>query len=182
MVLDGKDFEIPTEIKPEALDWESSRSLNPWFVRRGSYSIPGYWDLAWIEVSRADVTKALCLTKDQDQSAEHAARETPARTSQPVLESHGMPVGSGRGSTAAARIPSAVLPGRRRGVRPHKFEQTKGAMRNDLQQGRLTAAQLANMLEKNLATKYSVSRDTARKARAAILSDLNSRQMPTNDK
>jgi DNA-binding GntR family transcriptional regulator len=67
-------------------------------------------------------------------------------------------------------------------VRPQKFEQTKEAMRNDLQQGRLSVAQLDDMLEKNLVTKYGVSRDTARRARNAILSELNSRQIPTYDK
>jgi DNA-binding GntR family transcriptional regulator len=38
------------------------------------------------------------------------------------------------------------------------------------------------MLEKNLAMNYGVSRDTARKARNAVLSELNSRQIPTIDK
>jgi DNA-binding GntR family transcriptional regulator len=55
-------------------------------------------------------------------------------------------------------------------------------MRNDIQHGRHTVAELENMLEKNLATNYGVSRDTARKARKAVLSELNSRQIPTNDK
>ena len=55
-------------------------------------------------------------------------------------------------------------------------------MRNDIQQGRRTVAQLENMLEKNLSATYGVSRDTARKARDAVLSELNSRQIPTNDK
>ena len=65
-VLDGKDFQIPTEIKPDDLDWETSRPVKPWFVRRGSYSIPGYWDLAWIELSRTDVTK--CSVRRQGAS------------------------------------------------------------------------------------------------------------------
>jgi DNA-binding GntR family transcriptional regulator len=55
-------------------------------------------------------------------------------------------------------------------------------MRNDIQQGRHTVAELENMLEKNLAAQYGVSRDTVRKARRAVLSELNSRQIPTNDK
>lgn len=55
-------------------------------------------------------------------------------------------------------------------------------MRNDLQQGRHTVADLEHMLEKNLATNYGVSRDTGRKARNAVLSELNSQQMATNDK
>src|SRR5262245_35326553 len=61
--LEGKAFEIPTEIKPEDFDWEASRPIKPWFVRRGC-SLAGHWDLAWIQVSRADVKKALCLTEE----------------------------------------------------------------------------------------------------------------------
>ncbi len=157
--------------------------VKPWIVRRGSYSIPGYWDLEWIEVCRADVTKVLCVAKEQDENTGHASSETPATsTSRPALESQEMPVGPGPRSTAGPRKPGAAGPARRRGARPEKFEQAKNAMRNDIQQGRLTVAQLENMLEKNLATRYGVSRDTARKARKAVLSELNSRQIPTNDK
>jgi DNA-binding GntR family transcriptional regulator len=55
-------------------------------------------------------------------------------------------------------------------------------MRSDLQQKRHTVAQLENMLEKDLSANYGVSRDTARKARKAVLLELNSQQTPTNDK
>ncbi len=54
-------------------------------------------------------------------------------------------------------------------------------MRNDIEQKRLTVAQLENMLEKDLSANYGVSRDTARKARKAVLLELNSRKTPTND-
>ena len=171
-VLEGKDFEIPAEIKPADLDWERSRPLKPWFVRRGSYSVPRNWYLELIEVCRADVTKVLCAAKEQDENTRHAASETPAKSTSPLtLESQEMPVGSGARSTAGPQKPGVTRPGRRRGRRPEKFEQTKEAMRNDLQQGQLTVAQLDNMPEKNLATKYDVSRDTARKAREAVLSE-----------
>ena len=73
-VLEGKDFEIPTEIKPEDLNWETSCPVKHGLVRRGSYSIPGYWELEWIEVCRADVTKALCAAKEQDENTQHASR------------------------------------------------------------------------------------------------------------
>ena len=33
--FEGTDFEIPTKIKPQDLDWERSRPLKPWVVRRG---------------------------------------------------------------------------------------------------------------------------------------------------
>jgi hypothetical protein len=169
-VLDGNAFEIPTEIKPEGVDWERSRPLKPWFVRRKCYSIPLYWHLAWIEVCSTDVTKALCLTEEQHQSRG------------PSLEGQERPFVSNRRSTAETQTPSAAGPGRRRGARPRKFEQTKEAMKSDIQNVRLTVAQLENMREKDLAARYQVSRDTVRRARDAVLSELNSRQIPTNDK
>jgi DNA-binding GntR family transcriptional regulator len=67
-----------------------------------------------------------------------------------------------------------------------KLEQVKEAMERDIQEGRQTADSLRTMLEKNLAGTYGVSRDTARKARVTVLSELvensNSRQIATNDK
>jgi hypothetical protein len=60
---------------------------------------------------------------------------------------------------------------RRRGPRPKKLEQTKEAMRRDLRENGLTPASLREMREKGLKERYSVSRDTARKARAEILSE-----------
>jgi hypothetical protein len=69
---------------------------------------------------------------------------------------------------------------RRRGRRPDRLESVKTAMRDDLRQGRYQG-----MLEKNLAETYSVSRDTARKARDAVLAEIaenNSRQIATSDK
>jgi len=45
-------------------------------------------------------------------------------------------------------------------------------MREDVRQGRRTVAELKKMLEKELASTYGVSRDTARKARNAVLSEF----------
>jgi hypothetical protein len=44
-------------------------------------------------------------------------------------------------------------------------------MRDDIRQGRRTVPELKEMLEKNLSTTYGVSRDTARRARKAVLSE-----------
>jgi hypothetical protein len=55
--------------------------------------------------------------------------------------------------------------GNRRGRKPTKLEQVKQAMRHDFSQG----SELQNMREKELAAKYGVSRDTARKARDAVV-------------
>jgi hypothetical protein len=59
-VLEGKDFELPARIKPADVDWESSRPLRPWAVHREIFGLPGYWELEWIELFKADVTKVLC--------------------------------------------------------------------------------------------------------------------------
>jgi 7-cyano-7-deazaguanine synthase in queuosine biosynthesis len=61
---------------------------------------------------------------------------------------------------------------RKRGRRRLKFEEVTAAMRRDILEGRQTLAGLRDMLEKNLAPAYGVSRDTARKARAAVLSEF----------
>ena len=63
---------------------------------------------------------------------------------------------------------SPVEAGLRRPRKPKKLEQVKEAMGNDIRQGRRTVAELSNMLEKDLAAEYGVSRDTARKARNAV--------------
>jgi DNA-binding GntR family transcriptional regulator len=42
-------------------------------------------------------------------------------------------------------------------------------MRRDISQGQYSTTDLQNMLEKDLAAKYGVSRDTARKARDAVV-------------
>jgi hypothetical protein len=71
------------------------------------------------------------------------------------------------------------------GRRPKERERVQEAMRDDIRQGRRTAAQLQVMLEKTMSSEYSTSRDTARKARKVVLSELSGTQFPTittNDK
>jgi hypothetical protein len=59
----------------------------------------------------------------------------------------------------------------RRGPKAWKRERVEEAMRSDIRQSATTLAELQNMLEKNLAARYGVCRDTARKAREAVVSD-----------
>ena len=56
-----------------------------------------------------------------------------------------------------------------RGRRRIKLERVKQAMSEDIQQGRIAASELENMLERQMEERYGVSRDTARKARKAVL-------------
>jgi hypothetical protein len=63
---------------------------------------------------------------------------------------------------------------RNAGRKPTKLEQTKTAMRDDIKSKKLTPGQLKEMLQKNLAERYNVSRETACKAREEVLSEINS--------
>ena len=142
-VLEGKDFQIPTEIKPEDLDWERSRPLKPWMVRRGSFSTTGILGSGVDRGLQGRRYESFVRRQGARRDTRHASSETPATsTSRPALESQEMPVGPGPRSTAGPRKPGAAGPARRRGARPQKFEQAKDAMRNDIQQGRLTVAEL----------------------------------------
>jgi hypothetical protein len=68
-------------------------------------------------------------------------------------------------------------------VRARKLTKVQRNMSEEIQQGKLTTAELENMLEKDLSARYDVSRDTARKARNAVLAELcRSTRTTTNDK
>jgi hypothetical protein len=76
------------------------------------------------------------------------------------------------GKTFLKKTPPAGSYVGKRGPTPIKFNQTKEAMRRDILERRLTEDGLRAMLEKQLKVRYGVSRDTARKARDAILSEF----------
>jgi hypothetical protein len=117
-VLETKDFQIPSEIKPEDLDWERSRPVKPWIVRRENFKPSGHWELEWIELFRTDVTSVLCPGGRHSEAAEHASSQPGAvSTSRPTLESRGASVGADLRSIAGLR-PAAAGPARRRGRRP----------------------------------------------------------------
>jgi hypothetical protein len=46
------------------------------------------------------------------------------------------------------------------------------AMKRDIKEGRHTPQSLANMLEKHMEAEYSASRDSCRKARNKVLSEM----------
>jgi hypothetical protein len=129
----------------------------------------GYWELEWIELSRDDVTHVLC-TERPGESVRHAPTDTNATSpSRPELGRNAIAPGP---RSSDPQSPGAAGSPRRRGPQPKKLEQAKTAMRDDIQQGRRAVAELKNMLEKNLQEVYGVSRDTARKARRAVLSEF----------
>jgi hypothetical protein len=75
-------------------------------------------------------------------------------------------------SIGASASPAPTHSARRRGRRPRKLDRVKEKMREDIRLGLQTTEGLRDMPEKNLATGYSVSRDTARKARDAVLAEM----------
>jgi Bacterial regulatory proteins, gntR family len=72
-------------------------------------------------------------------------------------------------SVAASLTSTRPHVARPRGRKPKKLDQVKDSMREDIRLGGLTPVALRDMPEKKLADRYGVSRDTARKARDAIL-------------
>jgi hypothetical protein len=72
----------------------------------------------------------------------------------------------------ASPVPTPIHSVRSRGRRPKKLDQVKEVMWEDIRLGRQTPEGLRDMLEKELEVEYGVSRDTARKARDAVLSEM----------
>ena len=165
-VLDGSAFEVSPVIVPTDLDWESSGPLKAWVVSRGAYKVPGYWYLAWIELRVDDITKAFCSSPDELAPSAPGEPQMMARPGRPAVK---------------PRKKGSAVQKRRRGPPPKRLNAAKRAMMEDIQQARLTVEELDGMLEKNLKAEYRVSRDTARKARNEVLSQLKS-QTSTNSR
>lgn len=104
-VLEGKDFQKPSEIKPTGLDWENSRPLEPWAVHYEVLRIPGRWELEWIELLRADVTNALCTPREPGAPAERTTRSRPtSERAQNVIDEL-----YPKGVPSPADLPNALL-------------------------------------------------------------------------
>ena len=168
-VLQDSSFEIPATIKPCDMDWETSRPVKPWIVARGAHRLPGYWYLEWLELRKTDVTDVLCSRQVCDETSQQNPDAEPAKTTNGQIDSIPSDPGFGGGLGAAGTAPAA----RPRGPRPAKWNATKAAMLKDTRGGKLTEFELRDMREKVLAGRYGVSRDTARKARRAVLSEFD---------
>ena len=94
------------------------------------------------------------------------------------IEKPSEPHEKAQNSTHRKQLPPARLEVRKRGRAPDKLEAVKREMRRDIEEGRQTVASLGAMREKELqAYGGGVSRDTGRKARAAILSEITKEVM-----
>jgi hypothetical protein len=76
-------------------------------------------------------------------------------------------------SLSAEGDASALSSSRKRGRRVMVVSRVEEAMKCDINEGRHTPESLANMLEKHMEAKYSASRDSCRKARNKVLSEIS---------
>jgi hypothetical protein len=76
-------------------------------------------------------------------------------------------------SIEASPIQHQTHSARPRGRKAKKLNQVKAAISEDIRRGQKTPVDLREMPEKDLAANYGVSRDTARKARDAVLSEIS---------
>jgi hypothetical protein len=72
----------------------------------------------------------------------------------------------------ARKATSAVSPARRRGRPPNKRAKVEAEMKKELAAGAQAFETLRTMKEEAMAAKYGVGRDTARKARDSVLSEI----------
>lgn len=87
-VLGGADVEIPARLEPQDVDFENSRPLKPWVVKRERIAhLAGYWDVDWVELFSADVTNVLIPVGYGNQTSAasnpHERRPRPHQKTQP---------------------------------------------------------------------------------------------------
>jgi hypothetical protein len=151
---DGKHIEMPRDawLQPDARDWlDASRLQYP----TGALLPERFWEV------QGPAYQASILVRIADcrpRPASKPKQDEPARSAT---------IGSEEPPTGPA-MPS----GRRRGPPATKLNDTIAAMQKDIEQGTLTRTSLSGLREKELSTRYRVSRNTARKARDQVLANL----------
>jgi hypothetical protein len=175
--LSGDDLDIPTNLKPAAFDWEASRPIKPWSVKPGRLAPEGRWFMQSIALRREDVIRVLCTPQ-----------AAPSLPTEPFVPSEPIPLvvpkaEDGDGDSASTHPMAKTLrQQKRRGRRPKVRERIEAQMRAEVKSGKLTSENLNEMTEEALAVTYNGSRDSVRKARTNVLSELNFQQIPTRNK
>jgi hypothetical protein len=154
--------------------------------------IPSYDPESWTEASCAPAFQALAQQPSRkyypDRTIQFLMMEIDRHQFVRLLAKHGLdlpkfwspPISEPRELEKEANVSRASDPSspmglevRRRGRKPIKFELAKEAMRRDIRERRHTVPSLGALSEKNLVHAYGgFSRDTMRKARAAVLSEF----------
>jgi hypothetical protein len=109
-VLEEKDFHISPDIQRKDFDWEQSRPLKTWIVRQEIFRLPGRWNLEWIKVFSADITK-LCSARSQGEATYRSSRTGATRRSQPAFERARRAIEElyPEGVPGQADVPNAIL-------------------------------------------------------------------------
>jgi len=87
--LTNEEVEIPSPLEPEDFDFENSRPIKPWAVRREKIPhLAGYWHIERIELSKSDVEKLLISSAGSSSAASipHQPASGPHRKSQTARE------------------------------------------------------------------------------------------------
>jgi hypothetical protein len=86
-VVRGNNFRIPAELSPEDFDWERSRPVKLWAVQREISPLPGLWEVEWIELFKANVTRIWCPAGERSDTAQKASKKPGAKSrTQPASE------------------------------------------------------------------------------------------------
>lgn len=74
-VVFGNQLRIPTDLKPEDFNWQTSQPVKPWFLCDVPRHHHGPWQLAHIEVSSSDVTAKLLSQPTANPSAAESDKQ-----------------------------------------------------------------------------------------------------------
>jgi len=191
--LYAPNVEVPPRLKPGDFDWGSSRPVAPWLI--GPHSVVEHYLPTWnwkprkidlIELSTADIASTLC---DRETSTVEGGLRNPRIRTPDNGRSHESVDDAVRSPSEIApsarpkdddkkAVPSPLSPSgasaqsyrpRKRGRKPTVRETVVAKMRSEISAKLITKEQLEEMLEKTLAEKFGVSRDTVRKSRNEVL-------------
>ncbi|MCC8971768.1 hypothetical protein [Bradyrhizobium brasilense] len=88
-VVTGTVLQIPTELKPNDIDWQHSRPKKPWWLSNYPRHHSGLWHLARIEFSSTNVTRIISpngATPDAPRSEKKPTRKHRERPSREAAE------------------------------------------------------------------------------------------------
>jgi len=142
------------------------------FARRRKLPTPSWW------TDSPDLPTGARAASKGIEPAANARPWSPLASGHPESPSATAHPGSTRDSAPAGLT---SMPGRG-GRRPKKRNEVMAAMKEHIEQGRITEAALRKMPEKILAADYRASRETVRKARDKVLSEIlrvSETQFPT---
>jgi hypothetical protein len=140
----GGNVGVPPRLSATDFDWTESRPLMPWPIG----PMPGQhyaWVRGWEDRPISLIELSTADVRD--------VLSNNAKTSGPHAH-HASP--------------------HKPGPKPKLLNRIKGEMLRDLQEGRYSRTEFRDMLQKNLSEMYKASRNTVRKAREQVMSELNS--------